>query len=111
MDTIVKYRELIKELITKYAQFTPSRGDVEIEKIFDEANDHYELIYSGWNGIYRIHGSVFHIDIRNGKILIQQDGSEEGIAEEFVKAGVDRNNIVLGYKPPSTRALSGFAQN
>jgi hypothetical protein len=34
--------------------------------IFDETNDHYELMYAGWNGPYRIHGSVLHIDIRQG---------------------------------------------
>ena len=39
---------------------------------------HYELMYAGWNGPYRIHGSVLHVDIRNGKVWIQHDGTEEG---------------------------------
>jgi hypothetical protein len=68
MDNVEQYRQVIREIIQEYAQFRPLRGDVEIEIIFDEANDHYELMYSGWNGPYRIHGSVLHIDIRNGKI-------------------------------------------
>lgn len=109
MDTLNRYRRIVKEIIQKYAQFTPARGEVQIEMVFDESNDHYELIYAGWNGIYRIHGSVLHIDIRDGKVLIQQDGTEGGIAEELVEAGVERQDIVLAFKPPEVRRHTGFA--
>ena len=109
MDNIEQYRQVIQEIIQEYAQYQPSRGDVEIEVIFDEANDHYELMYSGWNGPYRIHGSVLHIDIRNGKIWIQYDGTEGGIAEEFVKAGIAKDKIVLAFKSPEIRPHTDFA--
>jgi hypothetical protein len=109
MDDIVQYRRVIREVIREYAQYRPSRGDVEIEIIFDEANDHYELMYSGWNGPYRIHGSVLHIDIRNGKVWIQYDGTEGGIAEEFVKAGIPKDKIVLAFKSPEIRPHTDFA--
>ncbi len=109
MDTVNEYRRIIRELIEKYAKYQPARGDVQIEVVFDEQNDHYELIYAGWNGKYRIHGSVLHIDIRNGKVWIQQDGTEEGIAEELVKAGIPHERIVLGFKPPDVRPHTDFA--
>lgn len=109
MEKIEHYRKLIREIIQSYAQYKPSRGDVQIEVIFDEANDHYELMYSGWNGPYRIHGSVVHIDIRNEKIWIQHDGTEEGIANDLVKAGVPHEQIVLAFKPPDIRPHTDFA--
>ena len=109
MDDLSNYRKIIRELTQKYAQYRPARGDVQIEVIFDEAQDHYELMYSGWNGPYRIHGSVLHLDIRDGKIWIQHDGTEEGIAEELVQAGVPRERIVLAFKPPEIRPHTGFA--
>jgi hypothetical protein len=109
MDDLSSYRKLIRELIQKYAQYRPARGDVQIEVILDEAQDHYELIYSGWNGPYRIHGSVLHLDIRDGKIWIQHDGTEAGIAEELVEAGIPRGRIVLAFKPPDIRPHTGFA--
>ena len=109
MDELSHYRKVIRQLIELYAGYPPARGDVQIEKIFDEANDHYELIFSGWNGPYRIHGSVLHIDIRDGKIWIQHDGTEDGIAEELVKEGIPRDRIVLAFKPPSIRPHTGFA--
>ena len=64
MEPLVQYRQVIRALIERYAQYPPARGDVQIEIICDEANDHYELMYAGWNGPYRIHGSVLHLDIR-----------------------------------------------
>lgn len=109
MDDLGHYRNIIREIIRTYAQYRPARGDVQIEVILDDANDHYELVYSGWNGPYRIHGSVLHIDIRNEKVWIQHDGTQGGIAEELVKAGIPRDRIVLAFKPPEIRPHTDFA--
>jgi len=109
MDPLNEYRRIIRELIQRYAQYKPARGDVQIEVIFDPANDHYELVHAGWNGIYRIHGSVIHIDLRDGKVWIQHDGTEDGVAEELVAAGIPRDHIVLAFKPPDVRQHTGFA--
>ncbi len=109
METVKQYREIIQSLIRNYAQYRSARGEVQVEVIFDEANDHYELIYAGWNGPYRIHGSVLHIDIRQEKIWIQHDGTEGSIAEELVEAGVPSDRIVLAFKPPEIRPHTGFA--
>lgn len=103
MDHVDRYRQILRDLIHRYAQFKPSLGEVQIEVIIDEANDHYELMYAGWNGIYRIHGSVLHLDIRAGKVWIQHDGTEAGVAEELVEAGIPREHIVLAFKPPDVR--------
>lgn len=109
MDTLNHYRNIIRSIISEYAQYQPARGDVQIEVVFDEKNDHYELIYAGWNGPYRIHGSVIHIDIRNGTVWIQYDGTEDGIAEILVKKGIPNNRIVLGFKHPEIRPYTDFA--
>ena len=79
MNNLEQYCRIIRNLIQTYGQYRPARGDVQIEVIFDETQDHYALMYAGWNGPYRIHGSVLHIDIRNGKVWIQHDGTEQGI--------------------------------
>lgn len=109
MDKLDEYRRIIKETIQHYAQFKPSHGEVETEVLFDEAQDHYHLVYAGWNGVYRIHGNVLHIDIRNGKVWIQHDGTESGIAEELVEKGIPRDKIVLAFKHPSVRPHTDFA--
>ncbi len=106
---VEQYRILVREVITYYAQFKPAYGEYETELIFDEANDHYELVRNGWNGPYRTQGSIIHIDIRGGKIWIQYDGIEDGIANVLVERGVPCEHIVLAYKPPEMRPHTGFA--
>ena len=109
MDQVVTYRQIIKDLISRYAQIKPAYGEIEIETIFDEVNDHYELMYTGWDEHRRIHGSVLHIDIRNGKVWIQHDGIEGGVAEELVEAGIPREQVVLGFQPPQVRPYTEYA--
>ena len=109
MDALDHYRKVIRKIIQSYAQYNPSVGEVQIEVIFDETQDHYELMYAGWSGPYRIHGSVLHIDIRDGKVWIQHDGTEGGIAEELVQEGIPRDRIVLAFKSPDIRPHTGFA--
>ena len=109
MEPIARYRELIKRIITRHAQIPSVSGEVRIETIFDAAQDHYALVYTGWDGLRRIEGEVIHIDIINGKIWIQHDGTEYGVARELEELGVSRQEIVLGFHAPVKRPLTGYA--
>ena len=77
METVAEWRTLIANILHEYAAYPPSHGEIQTEVIIDERLDHYEMIHAGWSGRYRIHGSVIHIGIRDGKIIIQHDGTEE----------------------------------
>jgi hypothetical protein len=88
MDKLEKYRAAVKQILNEYAKYKPSHGDIETEAIFDVEKDHYELVHVGWDKKKRIHGSVIHIDIKDGKVWIQHDGTSDGIADELVEAGI-----------------------
>lgn len=109
MDRMTEWATIIRRIINEYAQFTPSYGDVETETVFDEARGHFELVHTGWNDLRRIHGSVIHVDLRDGKVWIQHDGTEDGIAEELVQAGIPRDHIVLAFHAPYKRKYTSFA--
>jgi hypothetical protein len=96
-------------VIEHYAQFKPSYGEIEIETVLDDATGHYELMYVGWNRKERVHGAIIHVDLRGDKVWIQHDGTEAGIAEELVEAGIPREQIVLGFQGPEVRHHTGFA--
>jgi len=57
----------------------------------------------------RVHGCLVHIDIINGKLWIQRDGTERGIANDLVEAGVPKKQIVLGFRSPEIRQPTEFA--
>src|ERR1041384_1722460 len=104
-----KLAEVVKRIINEYAAFKPSLGDVEVETIFDDQRGHYELMYAGWHESRRIHGSVIHVDIRDGKVWIQHDGTEDGIANDLLEAGIPAEQIVLAFHHPRKRQFTGFA--
>lgn len=109
MDRVDTYREAVKSILSQYAAVRPSYGEVEVELVFDDERGHYELMYTGWDGYRRIHGSVVHVDIREGKLWIQHDGIEDGITDDLLAAGVPPEDIVLAFQHPHKRKFSGFA--
>ncbi len=107
MDTITRYRQILEKLIRQYAH-KPSHGEIEPEIIIDAAQNHYEVMQVGWDGSRRVHGSVLHLDLIDGKIWIQHDGTDPGIALDLVEAGVPHEDIILGFRPPHVRQYTDY---
>ncbi|MGH7202595.1 MAG: XisI protein [Planctomycetaceae bacterium] len=109
MDRVERYRGIVRRLIEEYARYKPSHGQIESECIADPDRDHYEVMHVGWDGVRRVHGSVVHIDIIDGKVWIQYDGTSRPVAEELIAAGIPRDDIVLGFHPAELRSHTHFA--
>jgi XisI protein len=109
MDTLDTYRQCIEKVLCDYAQLPYAYGEVERGVVSDRHGDHYLLLAVGWDGAQRVHGSVVHIDIINGKVWIQRDGTEHGIAEELVATRIPRDHIVLAFRPLDLRQYTGYA--
>ena len=109
MEKIEKYRSYIQQLLKEYASLASADEEVETQTIFDTENDHYQLVYAGWKKRKRMYGCVLHLDIKEGKIWIQHDGTEIGMANELVKLGVPKEDIVLAFHEPFVRQYTGFA--
>jgi len=109
MATLDKYRYLIQQVLTEYTKIPYAYGQIQIETIFDPTSDRYLLMIVGWNQDKRIHGCLVHIDIINGKLWIQRDGTENGIASELVAAGIPKEQIVLGFHPSEVRQHTEYA--
>jgi len=108
METLATYRQLIQQLFREHASLVWD-DRIKAETIFDEQRDHYQLVYVGWRGSERLYGTVLHVDIIDGKIWVQQDGTEVGIANKLVDRGVPKQDIVLGFDPPKMRHYTEFA--
>lgn len=111
MDKVTRYREVIRRVLQEYVDWvaaSPSAKHIRYELVFDPTLDHFQVVYSGWEDRRYIHGSPYHLDIIDGKIWVQYDGTDRPIATQLVEAGVPREDIVLAEKPPDRRALTGF---
>ena len=110
MDKIEQYREIIRHLLLPLAERRYANADVTNEAVFDEKNDRYLVMSVGWeNGYKRIHGCLVHIDIINGKIWIQRDGTEDGIGYDIEAAGVPKLDIVPAFHSEGVRIHTGYA--
>jgi soluble P-type ATPase len=107
MDTLNKYREILVRVLTPYAERNYSDKEIINEAVFDVVHDRYLVVSVGWQGIRRVQHCLLHLDIINGKIWIQRDGTEDGIADELEAAGIPKSNIVLAFHPEKDRTLIG----
>jgi hypothetical protein len=109
MDSIDAWRDLIERLLIERAALPYDNVQVQSRLVFDRARDSYMLVEVGWQEQERMHGIHLHLDIIDGRIWIQYDGTEHGFAHDLVAAGVPKDRIVLGFRPPQWRAHTGYA--
>lgn len=109
MDNLEKYRQTINQVLTEYAAIPYKYGDIASELIVSQDKNRFILITQGWEGDTRVHGCVVHLDIINGKIWIQRDGTEDGIATDLEAAGIPKSNIVLAFHPQHLRKYTEYA--
>jgi hypothetical protein len=109
LEKLQQYRAVIRQLLTEYASYKPSHGDIEIQTVFDPEGDHYQVVALGWNKKERIYGCSIHVDIKSEKIWIQVNNTELDLGQDLVDRGVAAEDIVVGFQPPYLRLYSGYA--
>jgi hypothetical protein len=110
MEKVAHYREIIKSILHAHVfPLTRHIDEYETQIVMDENGDHYYLMKIGWDGDKRLHGCTLHFDIKNGKIWIQEDWTEEGVIDELLNAGVPAEDIVPSFRSPEVRKHLGLA--
>jgi hypothetical protein len=109
MDPLEHYRQIICTVLSEYAQIPYAYGDIQTLFIADAERDHYLLMDVGWEGPKRVHGCLVHLQILDGKVWVQYDGTEEGVAADLQRAGIPKDHIVLGFRSPEVRPYTGYA--
>ncbi len=109
MDTVAKYREIIRETLSGHARIPYLKKSMTKQAVFDDTNDRYLVVAIGWDGDRRVHGCVIHVDIIDGKVWVQMDNTDSAVARELEAAGIPRSEIVLGFHEPGIRQHTGYA--
>lgn len=109
MDKLSEYRRIVKEVLSRHAEQSPSLGDITTAPVFDDEHGNYMVVDMGWDRTGRVHSVVLHLHLRNGKVWIEADGTERGVAEDLMEAGIPKEDIVLAFYRPERRRLTDFA--
>jgi hypothetical protein len=111
MDQIKSYPTLIKNALRDYVHLVQRSPNLpyQVVTVFDDEHQQYIVRKVGWKDNKRILKTVLHVALQNGKIWIEEDLTEEGIATWFLEHGVPTSAIVLGFQPPIMRPYGEFA--
>ena len=109
MDPLNHYRDIIEAILTEIASYPHRLDTCEYRTLFDRKSDSYMLLRLGWEKNHRIHHAIIHLEIINGKIWIQENNTDQLIADQLEAAGVPKTDIVLGFQHPSVRQYTEYA--
>lgn len=111
MEKMTRYRRLVRQILEGHTNVSASFPSEGIKRllIMDEERGHYMLMRLGWQGQKRVKWMIIFARVKGGKILIEHDTTEDGIATELLEAGVPKEDIVLAFHAPELRELTEFA--
>lgn len=109
MDRLEQYRTIIEQVLTQRVNDLKDFPDLRDKTVFDRRTDSYLLLRQGWDKSRRVHAIIVHLEILNGKIWVQEDWTEHGVAADLEEAGVPKSDIVLGFQPPQVRPYTEYA--
>ena len=109
IPAIEQWRSVLTQILQEYAKLIQLGAGVRVYVLVSQDQSHFMLMHEGWQGDQRLYGAIVHAEIRDDKIWIHFDGTEEGITEELVAAGVPKEDIVLAFHPPHLRQHTGYA--
>lgn len=101
MDKINKYRRVVKNILEEQASYKASTGYIDDYAVCDENTDNYLLINVGWHSSgRRQQGMPIHIRIKNEKVWVEWDGTDQQIVQQLIDNGIPEDDIVLGFEKP-----------
>ncbi|MBN3947587.1 MAG: XisI protein [Nostoc sp. NMS7] len=109
MDKLTQYRQIVQQLLREYAEIGSPDPDVETQIVFDTERDHYQLMNVGWKNQRRVYGCFLHIDIKDGKVWLQHNGTEYEVAEQLANLGIPKQDIVIGFHSAFKHQFTDYA--
>ncbi|NES86322.1 MAG: XisI protein [Moorea sp. SIO2B7] len=97
MDTVTHDKEIVKQVIKRYAQLRPSHGNIRLDTVFDDSQGRYALMQVGWDRGRRVRGNLIYVTVGEEKVWIEYDGMESVIVEDLIGGGITEDRIVLAY--------------
>jgi len=106
LDKLDQYRSILRQVVEKHASMPIGDRQIESVPICDPVQDHYLLMSLGWDRVGRAHHVIFHFRLKEGKVWIEWDGIEYGIAHDLLEAGIPKEDIVMAFYGPTPRPLT-----
>jgi hypothetical protein len=105
MDTIAFYKSVITNSLEAHAELANqmSQSGLETHAVLDDSQGRYALLRVGWQQKKRVRTVILYVRLYDGKIWIEEDWTENGLAADLIAAGIPREIIILAFLHPSKR--------
>jgi len=111
MGKLKKYQDILVNYLTEYSKIKPANlPNIDSHAIIDRENNHFQLLQLGWQEEDYIFTVVLHFDIKDGKIWFQRNITDRDVVDKLMEMGVEKQDIVLGFRYPKIRPYTGFAE-
>jgi hypothetical protein len=96
VDRLEQYRSTIEMVLAENTVIPYANCQIDFQLVFDRERDHYLVLQIGKDHTgKRVHGILIHVDILDGKIWVQRDGTEYGVARQLLDEGVSPDDVIL----------------
>lgn len=110
MAAVGSLREAIAQMFRSWEEYpNPALSVFRIAGVMDTVHDRYTLTHLDFDGDRYKSRLLAYLEIRDGKIWILTDNTEDGIAPDLVAEGIAKDQIVLGFYSSELREAGEFA--
>ena len=100
MEKVKTYQKILLSFLEDYSKITYANApNLEQQILVDTKRNHFQLVSIGWQKSKFIYDVVFHFDIKNGQVWIQQNWTDVKLRQELVERGVENKDIFVGFSP------------
>ena len=94
MDKVTRYQQIIIEEMELIAsRRAVNMPEVEHQMVVDEKRKHFIMVATGWNEEEYVHDWIFHLQIKDGKILIHEEAIDPDVHERLTNRGIPAKDI------------------
>ena len=109
MERTQELENLIIQVLSEFRDYYNQGNGTPIQLIADKETKHYQLAMIGWENKKRHFGVLAHLCIKNSKINLEYNGTEEDFIADLEKLGVQKSEVVVAFHAPYLRPLTGYA--
>ncbi|MFN0122105.1 MAG: element excision factor XisI family protein [Blastocatellia bacterium] len=96
LNKMDSYRQILRQVVEYHASLKPGNRKIDSIAVCDPRNDNYLMMDIGYDHLGRVDEVIIHLRLReDGRVLIEYDGIEYGIARDLIKAGIPPEDILL----------------
>jgi XisI protein len=96
MDKSLTYPEILTQVLRKAASAQPRLQPIQIRAVCDPESEQFLIIATGWEKNIWMNVILFHAQLLDGKVVIEDDNFEEGLTQVLITAGIAAEDIVTG---------------